>query len=205
MTDLIETAPKMDVAIQDIEHLVEELRASHAIDSPLLQRREQRDAAHPYLQGLLAALPRKSIEPLVLAVDGVAPQAGRAMQSFISEGRWDDERRLSQPWKEVERDLGADDGVWMVDGSDFPKQGVHAAGVQRQDCGALGKRATCQAGCLWAMSAPQALPGWIVGCLCLRRGSQTRRMRSGAGRAAFPPRGRSKPSRRWPRRGSPRW
>ena len=146
MTELIETAPKMDLAIHDIEQLVEELRAYHAIYSPLFQRREQRDAAHIYLQGLLAALPRKSIEPLVLAVEGVAPPAVRAMQSFISEGRWADERLLRQHWQEVERDLGADDGVLMVDGSDFPKQGVHSAGVKRQYCGELGKRANCQAG-----------------------------------------------------------
>jgi SRSO17 transposase len=146
MTELIETAPKMDLAIEDMANLVEELRAYHAIYSPLFQRREQRDAAHIYLQGLLAALPRKSIEPLVLAVEGVAPHAVRALQSFISEGRWADERLLHQHWQEVERDLGADDGVLMVDGSDFPKQGVHSAGVKRQYCGELGKRANCQAG-----------------------------------------------------------
>ena len=35
MMDLIETTPKMDLGIQDIEHLVEELRAYHAIYSPL--------------------------------------------------------------------------------------------------------------------------------------------------------------------------
>jgi len=146
MTALIETTPKMDLAIQDIEHMVEELRAYHAIYSPLLQRREQREAAHTYLQGLLATLPRKSIEPMVLAVDGVAPAAVRAMQAFISAGQWNDERLLSQHWKEVDTDLGAADGVLMVDGSDFPKQGVHSAGVKRQYCGELGKRANCQAG-----------------------------------------------------------
>ena len=146
MTELIETAPKMDLAIEDIEHLVEELRAYHAIYSPLFQRREQRDAAYIYRRGLLAALPRKSIEPLVLAVEGVVPPAVRALQAFISEGRWADERLLHQHWKEVERDLGADDGVLMVDGSDVPKQGVHSAGVKRQYCGELGKRANCQAG-----------------------------------------------------------
>jgi len=146
MTTLIETTPKMDLAIQDIAHLVEELRAYHAIYSPLFQRREQRAAAYTYLQGLLAPLPRKSIEPMVLAVDDVAPKAVRAIQSFISEGQWNDERLLHQHWQEVETDLGAADGVLMVDGSDFPKQGVHSAGVKRQYCGELGKRANCQAG-----------------------------------------------------------
>jgi SRSO17 transposase len=146
MSALIETTPKMDLTIQDIEYLVEELRAYHAIYSPLFQRREQREAAHAYLQGLLAALPRKSIEPMVLAVEGVVPKAVRAMQSFISEGTWDDERLLHRHWQEVEMALGTDDGVLMVDGSDFPKQGSQSAGVKRQYCGELGKRANCQAG-----------------------------------------------------------
>ena len=146
MMDLIETTPKMDVAIQDIAHLVEELRASHAIYSPLFQRRAQREAAHAYLQGLLATWPRKSIEPMVLAVDGVAPKAVRARQSFISAGQWNDARLLHQHWKEVEVDLGAAEGVLMVDGSAFPKQGSPSVGVKRQYCGALGKRAHCQAG-----------------------------------------------------------
>ena len=155
MTALIETTPKMDLAIQDIQDLVEELRAYHAIYSPLFQRREQRAAAHTYLQGLLATLPRKSIEPMVLAVEGVAPTAVRAMQSFISEGMWHDERLLHQHWKEVETDLGTDDGVLMVDGSDFPKQGVHSVGVKRQYCGELGKRANCQAGVFVGYGSPQ--------------------------------------------------
>jgi SRSO17 transposase len=146
MSDLIETAPRMELSVHEIEHLVEELRAYHAIYSPLFQRREQREAAHTYLQGLLAPLPRKSIEPMVLAVDGVTPTAVRALQAFISEGTWDDGRLIEQHWKEVERELGADDGVLMVDGSDFPKQGIHSVGVKRQYCGELGKRANCQAG-----------------------------------------------------------
>jgi len=155
MTALIKTAPKMDLAIEDIAHLVEEWRAYHAIYSPLLQRRAQREAAHTYLQGWLAPLPRKSIEPVVLAVEGAAPQAVRAMQSFISEGMGDDERLLHQHWQEVATDLGAADGVRMVDGSDFPKQGSHSAGVKRQDCGALGKRANGQAGVFVGYVSPQ--------------------------------------------------
>ena len=144
--DLIETTPKMELVIHDIEHVVEALRDSHALYRPLFQRRAQRAAAHTSLQGLLAELPRTSIDPLVLALEGVHPHAVRAMQACISAGAWDDEALLRQHWKAVEQDLGEDDGVLRVDGSDFPKQGVHAAGVKRQYCGELGKRATCQAG-----------------------------------------------------------
>jgi len=155
MTALIETTPKMDLAIQDIQDLVEALRTYHAIYSPLFQRRAQRAAAHTSLQGLLATLPRKSIEPMVLAVEGVAPKAVRAMPSFISEGRWHDERLLHQHWKEVETDLGTDEGGLMVDGSDFPKPGVHSVGVKRQYCGELGKRANCHAGVFVGDGSPQ--------------------------------------------------
>lgn len=72
--------------MHDIVHLVEELRAYHAIYSPLFQRREPREVAHASLQGLLARLPRKSIESMGLAVDSVAPKAVRAIQAFISAG-----------------------------------------------------------------------------------------------------------------------
>jgi hypothetical protein len=55
---------------------------------------------------LLAAWPRKSIEPMVLAVQGVVPKAVRAMPSVISEGRWDEERLRHRHWQEVEMALG---------------------------------------------------------------------------------------------------
>jgi len=46
----------------------------------------------------------------------------------------------------VERDLVADEGVLMVDGSDVPKQGVQSVGGKRQYGGELGQRANGQAG-----------------------------------------------------------
>jgi len=49
MSAVIETTPQMDLATQDMEPLGEELHSSHAIDRPLLQRREQREAAHTSL------------------------------------------------------------------------------------------------------------------------------------------------------------
>ncbi len=142
----IETAPVLDLSPRDLDTLVEALREYHAIYSPLFQRREQREWAQKYLHGLLLDLPRKSIEPMVLALDGANPNAVRGMQLFISDGAWEDEALLKRHWHEVDRELGEVDGVLTLDGSDFLKQGQESVGVKRQYCGEVGKRANCQAG-----------------------------------------------------------
>jgi SRSO17 transposase len=100
-----------------------------------------------YLQGLLSPeMDRKSIEPMVLNIKGAHENAVRAVQQFIGEGGWEDDRIRKRHWVEVDATLGEDDGVIPLDGSDFPKQGKESVGVKRQYCGELGKRANCQAG-----------------------------------------------------------
>ena len=123
MTPSIDTVPAMELTPQAIDNLVEDLRAYHAIYSPLFQRREQREGAAQYLHGLLLDLPRKSIEPMILALEGPKAKAVRTTQLFISEGAWDDEGLLQRHWQEVDTSLGEDDGVLTLDGSDFLKQG----------------------------------------------------------------------------------
>jgi SRSO17 transposase len=153
MADIIETAPEMQLESQDIANLLDELREYHAIYSPLFCRREQREEAEQYLHGLLLAIPDKAIEPMMLALAGADPNAIRAMQHFIGEGKWDDTAILKRHWQEVERALGDEDGVWILDGSDFLKQGAHSAGVKRQYCGEVGKVANCQAGVFLAYAS----------------------------------------------------
>ena len=144
--EAVETAPLLNLDPKDVEGLWEELEAYHAMYSGLFGRREQREWSKKYLMGLLMQLPRKSVEPMVLAIEGASEKAVRAMQQFISEGAWEDEVLLHQHWREVDHDLGEPDGVLTLDGSDFHKQGHESVGVKRQYCGELGKRANCQAG-----------------------------------------------------------
>ena len=42
-----------------------------------------------------------------------------------------------------------------LDGSDFPKQGTHSVNINATICGALGKRANCQAGVFLGYASPQ--------------------------------------------------
>lgn len=135
--------PLINLAPRDVDALADELLAYHAHFAPLFQRSEQRTWALTYLQGQLADLERKSIEPMALAhPDGNV----QAMQQFISLGAWDDAAVLHTHQQLVADTLGdAASGVLIIDGCDFPKQGSHSVGVARQWCGALGKVANCQA------------------------------------------------------------
>jgi SRSO17 transposase len=135
--------PLITLAPRDVEALADELIAYHAHFAPLFARSEQRQWALTYLQGQLADLERKSIEPMALAHPAGNVQA---MQQFISLGAWDDAALLRTHQQLVADTLGdAATGVLILDGCDFPKQGTHSVGVARQWCGALGKVANCQA------------------------------------------------------------
>src|SRR5262245_4578715 len=140
-SERITTAPVLDLTPGDLHTILDELRAFHSIFSPLFRRPEQRAWSQDYLHGLLLEIPRKSIEPMVLHLRGADHNAVRAMQQFLGDGAWDDRAILQRLWQELAADLGDDDGVLILDGSDFPKQGQESVGVARQYCGQLGKRA----------------------------------------------------------------
>ena len=147
MNQYIETTPELNLSVAEIEEqLLAELTTYHGIYSPLFQRREQREQSEQYLRGLLSNIKNKSVESIVLHFAGDNPNAVRAGQQFLGQGAWADAPILRRHWQEVEQDLGDAEGVLIVDGSDFPKQGQDSVGVKRQLCGELGKIANCQAG-----------------------------------------------------------
>jgi SRSO17 transposase len=147
MAEAIESSMAVSFSDCETEEILAAIEEYHGIFAPLFARREQRDWAEFYLRGLVSPdIERKSIEPMVLAIKGVDGNAVRTAQQFISIGAWDDEAILGRHWEEVDVTLGEEDGVFILDGSDFAKQGKESVGVKRQYCGELGKRANCQAG-----------------------------------------------------------
>jgi SRSO17 transposase len=150
-TDLTGGAPRvLSVELDNLAGVVEELGAYHAQFAPLFTRREQRGWAEVYLRGLLTAeVPRKNVEAMVLRLFGAglaAERTVRALQQFVGEGAWDDTAILATHRSLVAETLGEADGVFIIDGSEIPKQGTHSVGVARQWCGATGKKDNCQAG-----------------------------------------------------------
>lgn len=138
--------PSGNLARRDAKRLALELSNYYAEYAPLFARSEQREWGQLYMRGQLSDLERKSIEPMVLRERGKDINAVRAVQQFIGEGAWDDDRILERHQQLVAADLGEPDGTVIVDGSGFPKKGEHSVGVQQQYCGALGKLANCQQG-----------------------------------------------------------
>jgi SRSO17 transposase len=146
MNQLQPPAPLKLKAEELASELIPELESYHAIYAGQFRRKEQVEHSLTYLQGLLSDVPNKSIECMILHKAGNDVNQIRATQNFIGRGAWDDGPILRKHWQEVEKDLGDADGVIILDGSDFPKQGTESVGVKRQWCGQLGKRANCQAG-----------------------------------------------------------
>lgn len=146
MNSIIETVSEITLTIKDVQKLETELAQYSQIYQDLFGRREQKEQYALYLQGLMADLPNKSIETMMLNFNGDDPQAIRNMQHFIGQGVWNDRAILSRHWQEVNKDLGDEDGVVIIDSSGFPKQGQGSVGVKRQWCGQLGKKANCQVG-----------------------------------------------------------
>ena len=76
------------------------------------------------------------------------------MQRFLTESPWDDDAVIGRLQEYLGPRLEHPGAVWVLDGSDFPKQGRKSVGVARQYCGRLGKVANCQAGMFLACISP---------------------------------------------------
>ena len=137
-------APSFTMEAGDLSELVEAFGEYYVQFRDCFGRVENEELSRSYLQGLLSALERKSMEPIALSLLGESRV--KALQKFINVGSWDAEKLGQRHRQEAAKTVSAPGGVFSVDGSDFPKKGIESVGVGRQYCGRLGKVDNCQAG-----------------------------------------------------------
>ena len=94
------------------------------------------------MRGLLLLGERKSVEPMAARV---VPGQVQQLHHFVSASPWPHKRLEQVLAEQADRLAGGPDAVLVSYDTALIKQGRHPAGVQRQYCGQLGKRANCQA------------------------------------------------------------
>jgi hypothetical protein len=95
--------PECNLTVMDVEALLPALEGYVQQFASTFARSDQLAWTHRYLQGLLDTLPRKSCEPMALAL-GVSV---RGMQSFIAESPWPTAPVLAHQQRLVAQSLGA--------------------------------------------------------------------------------------------------
>src|SRR4029434_5712703 len=98
----------------------------------------QRGAFRRYLLGLLSDSRRKSMSAMLERVHD--PGTYQAVQHFITDAPW----TAAPLWRRLRATLPDREGVVILDGTSFPKQGTHSVGCAREYCGTLGKIPNCQ-------------------------------------------------------------
>ena len=116
----------MDAA--EFQRVYEALEEFHSCFAPAFGRKQRREHGRHYLQALLVQSgERRNAENLSESV-GVS---ARSLQRFLTDSRWDDDAVIGRLQEYLAPRLEHPEAVWVLDGSDFPKQGRKSAGVAR--------------------------------------------------------------------------
>src|SRR3954449_9598917 len=113
-----------------------------------------------YLRGLLEQGARKSLEPIVERLGGVADY--QSLQQFVADSPWDPSMGVGAVAERVTPEIEVE--VWVLDDTGFLKDGQDSPGVKRQYSGTLGKTGNCQIGVsVHAVGAQGTVPlGWAL-------------------------------------------
>lgn len=102
-------------------------------------RSETRGHLSTYVEGQLSDLPRKNCEPIADAVN----MPPRTLQQFLSLLDWDHGLMKTKLQQLVATEHAGPHGIGIIDETGCPKKGEKTPGVQRQWCGATGKKDNC--------------------------------------------------------------
>ncbi len=118
-TDYLYQVPKFALDRGDIVDMAKELTGFHEYFADGFHRNESQDNFYRYMTGQFSHLERKSIEPIAIATEG--GNNIQAMQRFVSDAPWDDDRIMDIYRSLVNDDLGHPDGAIIFDESSLVK------------------------------------------------------------------------------------
>src|SRR5262249_22743185 len=129
--------------LEEIEAWTHELETLHARIAARFERAEPRRRSLAYLRGLLSHAERKNGWQLAKEAGEGTPDG---MQRLLNASRWDADAVRDDLVAYVREHWADPAAILVIDETGFVKQGTKSAGVKRQCCGTVGKRANCQVG-----------------------------------------------------------
>ncbi|MBF0234381.1 MAG: IS701 family transposase [Desulfamplus sp.] len=135
--------PKYEIKAIDVKGFMDEYQGFHQVFEDCFYRSESRFHFYQYMAGQFSELERKSIEPIALNIKNGNV---RAMQRFVSDAEWNDEKIMNKYRNMVYDDLGDKNGAIIFDETSFVKKGNDSVGVSKQYCGSIGKVENGQVG-----------------------------------------------------------
>ena len=117
--------------------------SSAARFASVFRRKEPRAQATKYLQGLMAAVPRKNSWQVAEVIGDRTPDA---TQRLLYQAQWSADAARDRLLEFAVDVFGEEDAIGVVDESGFIKRGKHSVGVKRQYSGTAGKVENCQIG-----------------------------------------------------------
>ncbi len=140
------------VGVEEVAVWADGLDELHARIAGRFARREPRERARGYLQGLLSGVERKNGWQLAEELGEATPDG---VQRLLNAADWDADLVRDDLRAYVVDHLGDPAGVLIVDETGFVKKGPKSVGVARQYSGTAGRVENCQVGVFLAYASPR--------------------------------------------------
>jgi SRSO17 transposase len=137
--------PKLDEWAADFESF-------HERFADLFARKEPRERSRSSIRALLGGTERRNGWQIAEAVGEKQP---RGTERLLSEAHWSASEARARLQAFLIEELGAPDGIAVLDETGFLKKGTHSVGVARQYTGTAGKVENCQVGVFLGYSSPR--------------------------------------------------
>jgi SRSO17 transposase len=141
----------LDGWTDELEEWAADFEAFHARFAHLFVRSEPREQAAKYMRGLMSDVKRKNGWQLAEALGDERPDA---TQRLLYQAKWDADQARDELQRYVVENLGAAEGIGIVDETGFLKKGDKSVGVKRQYTGTAGKVENSQVGVFLSYAVP---------------------------------------------------